>query len=107
MRSLTKKNIWASLLLVPLFAFFAGNMFAGSPVSLTDDEIPDTTLPVARVSFIRGDAQIRRAESEDWEKLTLNLPIVEGDEIATERGTRADDKRSETAMEDRKKGGYF
>jgi sulfate adenylyltransferase subunit 2 len=33
------------------------------------------------------------------------------DEIAmsktTERGTRADDKRSETAMEDRKKTGYF
>lgn len=25
----------------------------------------------------------------------------------TERGTRADDKRSETAMEDRKRGGYF
>ena len=26
---------------------------------------------------------------------------------STERGTRADDKRSEAAMEDRKKGGYF
>jgi sulfate adenylyltransferase subunit 2 len=25
----------------------------------------------------------------------------------TERGTRADDKRSEAAMEDRKKAGYF
>ena len=25
----------------------------------------------------------------------------------TERGSRADDKRSETAMEDRKKQGYF
>jgi sulfate adenylyltransferase subunit 2 len=25
----------------------------------------------------------------------------------TERGTRADDKRSEAAMEDRKKDGYF
>jgi len=25
----------------------------------------------------------------------------------TERGTRSDDKRSETAMEDRKKQGYF
>ena len=25
----------------------------------------------------------------------------------TERGTRSDDKRSETAMEDRKKAGYF
>ena len=33
------------------------------------------------------------------------------DEIAasrvTERGGRADDRRSETAMEDRKKAGYF
>jgi sulfate adenylyltransferase subunit 2 len=33
------------------------------------------------------------------------------DEVAaarqTERGTRADDRRSETAMEDRKKEGYF
>ena len=33
------------------------------------------------------------------------------DEVAsarvTERGGRADDKRSETAMEDRKKDGYF
>ncbi|MFM9051737.1 MAG: phosphoadenosine phosphosulfate reductase family protein, partial [Bacteroidota bacterium] len=33
------------------------------------------------------------------------------DEVAgsrlTERGTRIDDQRSETAMEDRKKGGYF
>jgi sulfate adenylyltransferase subunit 2 len=33
------------------------------------------------------------------------------DEIAasrvTERGTRSDDKRSDTAMEDRKKAGYF
>lgn len=27
--------------------------------------------------------------------------------LSTERGTRADDKRSETAMEDRKKDGYF
>ena len=25
----------------------------------------------------------------------------------TQRGTRADDKRSETSMEDRKKSGYF
>jgi sulfate adenylyltransferase subunit 2 len=27
--------------------------------------------------------------------------------MSTERGTRADDKRSDTAMEDRKKEGYF
>ena len=43
------------------------------------------------------------SEAED-----LNAII---DEVAsarqTERGTRADDKRSETAMEDRKKQGYF
>ena len=37
--------------------------------------------------------------------------FVRREEVAssrkTERGTRADDKRSETAMEDRKKAGYF
>ena len=42
-------------------------------------------------------------------KATTVADII--DEIAstrvTERGGRADDKRSETAMEDRKKAGYF
>ena len=57
----------------------------------TDDDdvdVPDATSRVARISFIRGDVQIRRLGSTDWEKATLNLPIVEGDELATSGGAR-------------------
>ena len=57
----------------------------------TDDDdvdVPDATSRVARISFIRGDVQIRRVGSTDWEKATLNLPIIEGDELATSAGSR-------------------
>ena len=44
-------------------------------------------------------------------RMVRRLPYFDFQEVATaretERGTRADDKRSETAMEDRKKEGYF
>ena len=53
-----------------------------------DDDAPDVTAPVARISFIRGEAKIKRADSADWENATLNLPIVEGDEIATDPDSR-------------------
>jgi sulfate adenylyltransferase subunit 2 len=45
-----------------------------------------------------------------WNPPPANLDEVIAEVAAarqTERGTRADDKRSETAMEDRKKEGYF
>jgi len=53
-----------------------------------DDDEPEITDRVARISFLRGEARVRRAGIEEWEKATLNLPIVEGDEIATDEGTR-------------------
>ena len=48
----------------------------------------------------------------DADSVADDLRSIEGVKIAalfrqTERGNRADDKRSETAMEDRKKEGYF
>lgn len=49
-----------------------------------DDSVPEVTERVARISFIRGDVQVRRDGSQDWENAELNLPIVEGDEIAVE-----------------------
>ncbi len=55
-----------------------------------EEETPDVTARVARISFISGDAQIRRLDAQDWEKLTLNLPIVEGDEITTSLGARVE-----------------
>lgn len=53
-----------------------------------EDNTPDVTARVARISFLRGDAQIRRADGGDWEKVALNLPVVEGDEITTSADAR-------------------
>ena len=59
---------------------------AASPVF--DDTEPDVTARVARISFIKGDVQIKRVGSQDWERATLNLPIVEGDELTTSGDAR-------------------
>ncbi len=53
-----------------------------------------------------GDATITGAvesEADDLDKIIQEVAAAR----VTERGNRADDKRSETAMEDRKKEGYF
>ena len=50
--------------------------------------VPEVTAKVARISYLKGDVQIRRAGSEDWERATKNLPIVEGDEIVTDQNSR-------------------
>ena len=57
-------------------------------VAIGDDDQPDVTARVARISFINGEVQVRRLNSQDWEKATLNLPIVEGDELSTSAGSR-------------------
>ncbi len=51
---------------------------------------PEVTARVARISFISGDAQVRRSDGSDWETATLNLPLVEGDELTTSPGTRVE-----------------
>ena len=38
---------------------------------------------VARVSLIQGDVQLRRSGSDTWERARLNVPLVEGDVLAT------------------------
>lgn len=53
-----------------------------------------------------GDLPITGAvesDADDLDKIIREVATTR----TTERGTRADDKRSETAMEDRKKSGYF
>lgn len=72
----------AVFLVIPLL--LTGNVFA----VVYDDYTPEVTARVARIGFLRGEAQIRRAESQDWERATQNLPIVEGDQIATASGSR-------------------
>jgi len=53
-----------------------------------DEEDPEVKDRVARISFIRGEGRVKRLGEDDWEKATLNLPIVEGDEIVTDAGSR-------------------
>ncbi|MEO6050791.1 MAG: DUF6600 domain-containing protein, partial [Pyrinomonadaceae bacterium] len=61
---------------------------AGSNNAVPDEEIPEVTARVARISFLSGEAKIRRSGGGEWEKVTLNLPVVEGDEIATDANAR-------------------
>ena len=49
-----------------------------------DDTIPEVTDRVARISFVSGSVQIKRADVDDWEKADLNLPVIEGDQIVTD-----------------------
>ena len=48
-----------------------------------DEDGYEETARVARVSLIRGDVSVRRLGSDKWERATLNLPLVEGDRLAT------------------------
>ncbi|MEO0334859.1 MAG: phosphoadenosine phosphosulfate reductase family protein, partial [Pseudomonadota bacterium] len=53
-----------------------------------------------------GDATCTGAVESDAKNIDMILDEVASTRV-TERGARADDKRSEAAMEDRKKQGYF
>ncbi|HEX8776308.1 MAG TPA: DUF6600 domain-containing protein [Pyrinomonadaceae bacterium] len=57
-----------------------------------DDEVEadeyDVTARVVRVSLLNGEVILRRASSKEWERATLNLPLVEGDTLQTGRGAR-------------------
>jgi uncharacterized protein YaiE (UPF0345 family) len=67
-------------------AFFILN--AANASAFADDYTPEVTARVARISFVSGDVQIKRADQTDWERATQNLPVVEGDEIATDSNSR-------------------
>lgn len=81
--SAPRKIKW--LLLV--IALFICSVSAQESDSFEEDS-PENTARVARISFIRGDVQIKRSGEQDWESATLNLPLVEGDEIATNNNAR-------------------
>ncbi|MDX6271683.1 MAG: hypothetical protein QOD28_2906 [Acidobacteriota bacterium] len=57
-----------------------------------DEEIDDAgyeeSARVVRISLLSGDVSVRRAGDKGWEKATLNLPLVEGDRLATGANSR-------------------
>jgi hypothetical protein len=97
----TGKLIWPFLFAVAFITLSRVFIFGATPAQTLnlpeadnayvvedDDETPDVTARVARISFLKGDAQIKRADGGDWEKVTLNLPLVEGDEVTTSADAR-------------------
>jgi sulfate adenylyltransferase subunit 2 len=81
-----------------------GTILSTSPwLMLRESEVPKRMTVRFRTC---GDMPITGAVESHAD--TVDKIIVEvAASRKTERGTRADDKRSDTAMEDRKKGGYF
>jgi sulfate adenylyltransferase subunit 2 len=68
---------------------------------------PDEKPVMKQVRFRTcGDMPITGAVESDADTMEKIIAEVAASR-KTERGTRADDKRGETAMEDRKKQGYF
>lgn len=63
-------------------------LFAFTTVIRADDDTTigdeyEETARVARVSLIRGDVQLQRSGNKTWERARVNLPLVEGDVLAT------------------------
>lgn len=81
MRSASRIGSTAILLLLSVISISASEY-------VFDSEEPDVKDRVARISFIKGDVQIKRADSDQWEKAVLNLPVVAGDEITTAADAR-------------------
>lgn len=81
-----------------------GSILSTSPwLKLRDTEVPKIMTVRFRTC---GDMPITGAVESNADTIEKIIEEVAASR-KTERGTRADDKRSETAMEDRKKSGYF
>lgn len=112
----TEMDVWQYILMekieLPMLYFaHTREVFERDGVVMaTSDFIPrrDSEIPSQKVVRFRtiGDMTCTGAVYSDADSLEAII-----DEVAasrrTERGTRSDDKRSEAAMEDRKKQGYF
>ncbi|MGB7925738.1 MAG: DUF6600 domain-containing protein, partial [Pyrinomonadaceae bacterium] len=75
------------------FLFVSTIMCASAVTTRADDYVDDyreANARVARISLLRGDVSIQRAGSDDWEQATVNLPLVEGDKIATALDARVE-----------------
>jgi sulfate adenylyltransferase subunit 2 len=112
----TEMDVWQYILaenidLPSLYFSHKRDVFVRDGVIMSvTDFIPrrDTEVVENRVVRFRtiGDATCTGAVSSEADSLAKIIEEVAASRT-TERGTRADDKRSEAAMEDRKKDGYF
>ncbi|HEX8136389.1 MAG TPA: DUF6600 domain-containing protein [Pyrinomonadaceae bacterium] len=64
----------------------ADNMAEDTPEEESDEY--DVTARVMRTSMLQGEVTLRRAGAKEWERATLNLPLLEGDTLATASDAR-------------------
>lgn len=112
----TEMDVWQYILqenidLPPLYFAKEREVFKRDGVIYSKTDFinmkPEETTEMKMVRFRTiGDASCTGAVVSDADTLEKIIEEVAGTR-ETERGTRADDKRSEAAMEDRKKEGYF
>ena len=55
-----------------------------------DPQKEDPKNSVARVSLARGDVNMQRGDTSDWSAVSLNTPLVQGDQLATGDKGRAE-----------------
>ena len=79
------KLSWVGLL---AFALCACTVAFGEPSDDTRDNYEN--LRVARITVARGDVQIRRAGQREWEEAAANVPLLEGDRLATGENSRVE-----------------
>ncbi|HVG37868.1 MAG TPA: DUF6600 domain-containing protein, partial [Pyrinomonadaceae bacterium] len=86
---MTRAHIFLFLLLTLICSptFFPA---ASAQISTDNSDEYDETSRVVRISFLRNTVSLKRAGNNQWEQAALNLPLVEGDTIATENDARAE-----------------
>jgi FecR protein len=83
------KALFASLLFI-LLAWPCTSQIARAEDNVREEEADeyDVTARVVRTSLLKGEVTLRRKGSLQWERATLNLPLVEGDTLATASDAR-------------------
>lgn len=83
------KALYAAALLTLMILLNASAVLVRAEDEDTDaaDEY-DVTARVVRARLIEGQVDLRRAGNKDWERAGLNLPLVEGDTLATASDAR-------------------
>lgn len=74
-------------LLVLAFVFLSIQLLA-QPNGTEPDYENDVVARVARITFIKGDVNVKRSDGQSWERASTNLPLTEGDIVTTGRDSR-------------------
>ncbi|HKZ79502.1 MAG TPA: DUF6600 domain-containing protein [Pyrinomonadaceae bacterium] len=81
----SSRPLFVTLLLLPL-TLALSNIVVRAEDDDSDDY--DVKARVARISLVSGEATLKRDGSADWEQVRVNVPLVEGDVLKTEREAR-------------------